>query len=117
MITLDPIYERKQRTSSATPSPFASLLVDDRYNRSQAKAALLENEEDERKRRKQRKNALLPTHLLSPSASTGSTGFAFDVPSPDDVVMSARRGTALGSLQRSPTHTRRTNSLDSGSRA
>lgn len=116
MITLDPIYERKQRTSSATPSPFASLLVDDRYNRSQAKAALAENEQDERKRRKQRKNALLPTHLLSPSPSTGSTGFAFDVPSPDDVVISARRGTALGSLQRSPTHTRRTNSLDSGSR-
>ena len=115
VITLEPIYERKQR-SSATPSPFASLLADNQYNKLR-KTASNESNEEERKRRKQRKNALLPAHLLSPSTSTGSMGFAFDVPSPDDVVINARKGTSLGSTQRSPTQSRRTASVDSRSRA
>ncbi|KAF8138145.1 hypothetical protein EV363DRAFT_1427096 [Boletus edulis] len=34
--------------------------------------------------------------LTSPDLTVRSTSFAFDVPSPDDIVFNARRGTALG---------------------
>ncbi|KAI5124791.1 hypothetical protein M0805_005425 [Coniferiporia weirii] len=92
----DPIYDGKLGASGAVPSPFASLLVDDllRTKKSKHKSDATHDKSEERMRRRQRKEALLPMHLLNP-AVLKSTVFAFDVPSPDDVVMSARWGTAL----------------------
>lgn len=91
--------------SQAEPSPFASILVNDRdhikqpkpeseLTREQRAEQRAERKAEERLRRRMRKEALLPTHLLNPSVLK-STSFAFDVPSPDDVVLNARKGTAL----------------------
>lgn len=91
--------------SAAAPSPFASLLVNDRRivkqpgaegesaheQRVEQKA---KQKSEERLRRRLHKEALLPMHLLNPVVLR-STAFAFDVPSPDDIVMHARRGTAM----------------------
>lgn len=96
----------------AEPSPFALLLVDD-YGRtkvpdkasSDSRQLRNERKEAERLRKRQHKEAMLPMHLLNP-AILRSSAFAFDVPSPDDVVMSARKGTALAAARyaSSPSH-------------
>ncbi|THH08132.1 hypothetical protein EW145_g2914 [Phellinidium pouzarii] len=102
----NPIYSRKLGTSSAAPSPFAALLVDDSLPAKKPKRSKNdtdhEQKSEQRTQRRQRREALLPMHLLKP-AVLKSTIFAFDVPSPDDVVLNARRGTALGSTPRSGT--------------
>ena len=96
--------------SGAAPSSFASLLVNDRrivkqpdagsdaYD-DQRKGQKAQQKSEERIRRRLHKEALLPMHLLNPSVLK-STAFAFDVPSPDDIVMHARRGTALDIARR-----------------
>ncbi|KLO07492.1 hypothetical protein SCHPADRAFT_881671 [Schizopora paradoxa] len=103
----DLIYRNRHMGSVASPSSFASILVDeDTEGIIQA----------QRERYKQRKVAMLPKHLLSPTRSTGSSPFAFDQPSPDDIVMQARRGTALASRESSQRSSGRTHSSDTRSR-
>lgn len=99
------IYNHNLSTSRAEPSPFASLLVNDEIARSPPKAKSegsrelrAEQKAEERLRRRKRKEALLPMHLLNP-AVLKSTAFAFDVPSPDDVVINARKGTSLSAAR------------------
>lgn len=101
---------------SAEPSQFASLLVNDRGlvkqpgpdgdgtygQRAEQKA---EKKTQERLLRRMRKEALLPMHLLNPTVLK-STAFTFDVPSPDDVVLNARKGTALDAARRSQPRSR-----------
>ncbi len=103
----DIIYRNRHRGSVASPSSFASILVDEDTE------GLLQ---EQRERYKQRKVAMLPKHLLSPTRSTGSSPFAFDQPSPDDIVMQARRGTALASRQSSQRSSGRPLSTDGRSR-
>ncbi|OCB90856.1 hypothetical protein A7U60_g1880 [Sanghuangporus baumii] len=86
--------------SRAEPSSFASLLVNDRDHIKQPKVEeseflpkqkaeqRAERKAEERLRQRMRKEALLPMHLLNPSVLR-STAFAFDVPSPDDVVLNS----------------------------
>jgi hypothetical protein len=98
-----PIFlPRTSGRSRASPSAFASLLVDD--------GALLgrkgkEKRPEDRESRKSRKtddkpskhSSRLRTQPNPPAMQVSSGAFAFDVPSPDDIVQNARRGTALGS--------------------
>jgi hypothetical protein len=73
---------------NATPSPFASVLLD-------------EDESGKKSRRKKdsvrksrRDNGDAPS-LKTTDHTTNPPAFAFDVPSPDDVIFNARRGTSL----------------------
>ncbi|KAF7301550.1 HBS1-N domain-containing protein [Mycena indigotica] len=65
----------------ASPSAFATLLLDD--------ASVAHSEDGPRRRSRQ----VTPTKIPDLFASSGS---AFDGPSPDDIVMNARRDTSLG---------------------
>lgn len=121
-LPVDPIYGVRGAVT-ASPSTFADLLVNRDPERSEAamKAEELERRSDEKRRRKHRRDALLPSHLLSSASSADAQGFAFDVPSPDDVVLNARRGTSLSSAQASTRHSaghssRLTSSPDTRSR-
>ena len=101
----DPIYGKNLRDSGASPSSFGSLLVDERNKRSRNKGDSNRDSDSEgRKQRRQRKEALLPAHLLSSPSVRSPHIFSFDVPSPDDIVMSARQGTALNSSRNSLAH-------------
>lgn len=110
----DPLYQYASGNAAAFPSSFAALLVDDSKRvkeekaraKAEAKAERARQREEERMRRRQRKEALLPMHLLNPTVLK-ETAFAFDVPSPDDVVMDARRGTALGTDRQSTAASRK----------
>lgn len=103
-----PMFAPKATRSRALPSAFASILVDDRLIPSPP--------EDKRRDRDSRgeekrisEEYVQPTSSASSGkkkrsskskaedlSSLGSSGpFAFDVPSPDDVVLNARRGTSL----------------------
>jgi hypothetical protein len=108
------LFLPKSIRTSASPSAFASLLLSDpltsikdkdnrtpRYGReelnlvdmyqaslSQSKSTLgLEVQQQQRQSRAETST--------SPDLSVRSASFAFDVPSPDDIVFNARRGTAL----------------------
>lgn len=84
------LYSPRRRNSEVTPSAFATLLVDGTVPFNDGSVSPSVQERGERQQRKQRMKALIPAHIQSPTSK-----FAFDVPSPDDVVMNARRGTAL----------------------
>ncbi|KAI6004125.1 HBS1 N-terminus-domain-containing protein [Pisolithus albus] len=112
--TQSPLFLSKSCHSRALPSAFASLLLDDRltspeadkhrksprYGREELKLvdmyspqsrSTLDFDVDGQRRRRHPKPNLpdMPAQL----------GFAFDVPSPDDLVFNARRGTSLAQRQ------------------
>jgi hypothetical protein len=98
-----PIFlPRTSGRSRASPSAFASLLVDDVAVPSRKDK---DGRPKDREGRKSRKAEEVPSKRSSRSRAppdptalqVSPNSFAFDVPSPDDVVQSARRGTALGS--------------------
>ncbi|KAI0796509.1 hypothetical protein C8Q75DRAFT_198313 [Abortiporus biennis] len=87
----------------ASPSAFASLLINDnnlthiedndgkhRKHRHKDHSRSKTHKDAERLKSSSRKSGALP----APSSSQ-SAAFAFDVPSPDDIVFNARRGTSL----------------------
>ena len=101
---LPPIFSPKSTRDHALPSKFASLLVDDTgtvsekdrspIDKGKAKATtsqapLPDDKVDRLLRHKQRY-----TSLASGEGPQSGT-FAFDVPSPDDIVFNARRNTSL----------------------
>lgn len=92
---INPIYRGDFRGSSrALPSAFASILVDENLNLMDRKGHTDSSMDlDEKQRRKAAKLALLPSHL---TPSSHSSNLAFNGPSPDDIVMNARHGTAFG---------------------
>lgn len=118
-----PIFLPKSTRARASPSAFASLLVDDaltsledndtdRDARRLVKGKMKEREtpadnspvmgregqQKDRPRRRKRSSPVVPDFAM-PSR------FAFDVPSPDDVVFTARRGTSLAQQHpRTPAH-------------
>ncbi|KAI0824665.1 hypothetical protein BC628DRAFT_1410793 [Trametes gibbosa] len=102
-----PIFSPKSTRSRASPSAFASLLIDDALGSPQDDDPDLpyhRPRKSERKRRRERSegvNTRSHKHreheavLLPPAPLPSLRGFAFDVPSPDDIVFNARRGTSL----------------------
>jgi len=83
--------------SRASPSAFASLLVSDDILPSKGEKDKKTSKHREDAKRERRKHIRHPESDIPPSIhqNTGP-GFAFDIPSPDDIVMNARRGTSLG---------------------
>jgi hypothetical protein len=73
---------------NAKPSPFASVLLDEDDH---GKKSRRRKDGSRKSRRDNEEVPLLRTagHVTNPPA------FAFDVPSPDDIVFNARKGTSL----------------------
>ncbi|KAJ2915036.1 hypothetical protein MD484_g5394, partial [Candolleomyces efflorescens] len=100
-----PIFQPSPIHARASPSSFASLLVDDAHSHPEAKEGSDKGKETSSSSR----NTILSTdsadshphrrkkkHISPPSAASAtSKSFAFDVPSPDDIVLQARKGTNL----------------------
>jgi hypothetical protein len=98
-----PIFLPRSSTHSrASPSAFATLLVDD-----DGADAPKDKEKDARKSRssedpsaRKHRSSRSRTHQAPTVPQPSASGFAFDVPSPDDIVQNARRGTALAAAAR-----------------
>ncbi|RPD66692.1 hypothetical protein L226DRAFT_115691 [Lentinus tigrinus ALCF2SS1-7] len=117
-----PMFSPSAIRSRALPSAFATLLVNDDQGTASAMSSdgthLCLHHKAEREHRRSHRDhsdsSKPRSHrhkerepiLLPPGPLPSMRGFAFDVPSPDDVVISARRGTSLG--QRSTSSTRST---------
>jgi len=73
---------------NAKPSPFASVLLDEDDS---GKKSSRKKDGSRKSRRDDKEVPIMKTagHVTNPPA------FAFDVPSPDDIVFSARKGTSL----------------------
>ncbi|KAI9066374.1 hypothetical protein FKP32DRAFT_1566029, partial [Trametes sanguinea] len=100
-----PIFSPKTVRTRASPSAFASLLVNDDLGHSEADdkerrrgerkrdgSRARKERGDEGQRRKNKEHTIAP---LPPAPLPPLRGFAFDVPSPDDIVFNARKGTSL----------------------
>ncbi|KAG6378415.1 hypothetical protein JVT61DRAFT_12670 [Boletus reticuloceps] len=113
-----PLFLPSPTCSCALPSAFASLLLDDpltssedkdkdrkslKYGREEPHIADMYQASLSRSKstlgyevEQQKRSHGHVEPLTSPDLTVRSTSFAFDVPSPDDIVFNARRGTALG---------------------
>ena len=114
-----PLFLPSPTRSRALPSAFASLLLNDPLTSSEDKGKgskspkygreelnLVDMYQASLSRSKSTLGCELDQHRwsrvkppTSPDLSVRSTSFAFDVPSPDDIVFNARRGTALAQRQ------------------
>ncbi|KAJ7781567.1 hypothetical protein B0H16DRAFT_1819135 [Mycena metata] len=107
--SIPPMFLPKVTRTRAPPSAFASLLVDDvvpsdavdAEARRLAKLKKLKGKEPEQghARRRSRKHPTKVPDLFE------SKGFAFDGPSPDDIVLNARRDTSLAQSRKVPPST------------
>jgi hypothetical protein len=102
--SIPPMFLPKPTRTRAAPSAFASLLVDDvpevpdaeaRRVAKQRKLKGKQSEEEPRRRSKRKHPTKIPD-LFVPS------GFTFDGPSPDDIVLNARRDTSLSQTRKAP---------------
>ncbi|KAI0751444.1 hypothetical protein C8Q80DRAFT_1157328 [Daedaleopsis nitida] len=115
-----PMFSSSAIRSKAAPSAFATLLVNDEPETVSASGSdgtgtyLCQHHKAEReyRRSKDRSDATTPRSLrhkerdaplLPPGPLPLLRGFAFDVPSPDDVVFSARKGSSLAQRSTSST--------------
>lgn len=92
-LAVDPIFVAASPRSRASPSAFASLLVDN---------MTLQDKDYKRRYRKEGKHSKKRSegssrhgYDIPPAPLSPLQGFAFDIPSPDDTVFQARRGTSL----------------------
>jgi hypothetical protein len=94
LVAVPPMFEPKSIDSRALPSEFASLLISEEQlqyvgrprNGRRHKEMKSDATSDTRRRKHQMHT---PPHIIQASS-------AFDGPSPDDLVLNARRGTSLG---------------------
>lgn len=105
-----PMFTTMNVQSRASPSAFASVLLSDEIAPIEAKPSKAKDKESARARehrevteKPRKKSHKRNEVLLPPGPRSSSEGFAFDVPSPDDVVFNARRGTSLGHRSSSTT--------------
>ncbi|KAJ4472184.1 hypothetical protein J3R30DRAFT_3709634 [Lentinula aciculospora] len=108
-IMVPSIFSPKSSRSSALPSAFASVLVDDDLinssqvnagasrRKSQGKQSVVASERTEVSVTPDMLHTYHKQRRIAPSLGTPTTAssFAFDGPSPDDIVFNARRGTTL----------------------
>lgn len=103
---LSPMFLPKTTRSRALPSAFASLLVDDRLTSYDSEGKGTHKHKGERREDIKHIDASgtvsalsdlaeTPKHRPQSSSPASPKRFAFDVPSPDDIVLNARRGTSL----------------------
>lgn len=100
----------------ASPSSFATVLIEDiepgSRSSGRSKGSYDRNGEPRKPKRRSHKEQPIP-----PSTSSSvSSGFSFDVPSPDDIIFNARKGTALGDT-RTKSSTRSSSSSNNPSSA
>ncbi|KAF9057448.1 hypothetical protein BJ165DRAFT_33338 [Panaeolus papilionaceus] len=113
-----PLFHSSNR-ARASPSAFASVLIHDNiilYEGKGTEADRQETSPKKKKKKAQRSPEFLsdhehgsPTKLKSKNNIQAATlsgrqhkpSFAFDVPSPDDIVLNARKGTKLGAIDSS----------------
>jgi hypothetical protein len=97
--SIPPIFLPKPTRTRAAPSAFASLLIDDipddEATRLAKQRKLKGKQPEEPRHRSKGKHPKIPD-------LSGPGGFAFDGPSPDDIVLNARRDTALAQQTRKP---------------
>ncbi|KAJ7507449.1 hypothetical protein B0H11DRAFT_123883 [Mycena galericulata] len=101
--SIPPMFLPKTSRTRASPSAFASLLIDDALSsdasdteaRQIAKQHKLKQKRETRHQSRRHPPAPVPD-LFTPS------GFAFDGPSPDDIVLNARRDTSLAQTRKAP---------------
>lgn len=120
---VSPMFHSKSNRARASPSAFASLLIDDTLTIPEDKNEDKATRRLAREQRRREKQAIgsaksegtsarstestqSPTqrkkHVITPPTFSPSSGFAFDGPSPDDIVFNARRGTSLGQQKNPP---------------
>jgi hypothetical protein len=100
---LSPMFLPKTTRSRALPSAFASLLVDDRLTSYGSEGKGTHKHKGKRREDVKPSSTVsslsdqveTPKHRPQSSSPVSPERFAFDVPSPDDVVLNARRGTSL----------------------
>ena len=110
---LSPVFDLKPSAHvRASPSAFASMLVDDTLIPSEDKKERLSPhteemcpvhgtpQKDRRRSQRRRKSDRLP-----PPEPSSPTSFNFEGPSPDDIVFNARRGTSLAQQKHLPLST------------
>ncbi|KAF7800114.1 hypothetical protein EIP86_011359 [Pleurotus ostreatoroseus] len=96
-IPLDPIFSPSSPYSLAQPSAFGSLLVHDETLVEETRPSTgKESHNTSRHREHRRRSSRRHEVPLPPTTAIPVQTFAFDIPSPDDVVFNARRGTSLG---------------------
>lgn len=102
---IPPMFLPKPTRTRAPPSAFASLLVDDALSldvqntdvQHLAKKKLKEKDLDEKSRHRSRRHPSTKVPDFS-----APRAFAFDGPSPDDIVLNARRDTSLAQTRKAP---------------
>lgn len=106
-VGVPPMFEPKSIDSRALPSEFASLLISedrlqyvDRPRNGRRHKGDTTTDARRSSRRKHQMHAPPPSHTIQ-------VGSAFDGPSPDDVILNARRGTSLGKPRSTPSATSR----------
>jgi hypothetical protein len=105
-----PLFQSKSTQARASPSAFASVLILDNLHNPQDKHTSKDGHGDHKRKKEKAstgrtvrdgstnglpRHSHKPNHANSSSHSEGSTPFAFDVPSPDDIVLNARKGSRL----------------------
>lgn len=95
VVPLDPIFLPTSPHSVAPPSAFASVLVHDELPPEDNKSSKSRESKDGSRSHKHRSSRHHEVPLPPVSLVPVQT-FAFDVPSPDDIVFNARRTTTLG---------------------
>ena len=113
---LPPIFSPQSTRDHASPSKFASLLVDDTgtvsendrspIDKGKAKATTSQAPPPDDKVDRQLRHKQRYTSLAS-GEGPQSGAFAFDVPSPDDIVFNARRNTSLAKHGLVPTQSQK----------
>ncbi|KAH8830631.1 hypothetical protein DL96DRAFT_1707439 [Flagelloscypha sp. PMI_526] len=100
---LPAVFLRHSYNNQASPSQFASLLVDEdvpiKFIPHRSRDSHPKETPEERAARKERKAARRAAKAASaphPPDFSPPLGFKFDGPSPDDILFNARQGTALG---------------------
>ncbi|KAF9495727.1 hypothetical protein BDN71DRAFT_1506483 [Pleurotus eryngii] len=108
---VSPLFKGKSSQARASPSAFGSLLVHETQEtakdkphrrhkeKKQRASGGVDGEEVEDAHRSRRKHYLSPVPELAMPF-----GFAFNEPSPDDIVFNARKGTSLGKVSESSRH-------------
>jgi hypothetical protein len=102
--SIPPIFLPKQSRTRASPSAFASLLVDDPLPSQEHDAEAEERQMPKQHKVKDHQSAGRRSRRHPPPSKvpdfSAPSGFAFDGPSPDDVVFNARRETSLAQAKK-----------------
>lgn len=114
---LKPLFLPSPSQQYVSPSAFATVLIEeiDPGSRSsgRSKGSYDRNGEPRKPKRRSHKDQPIPPS----TSSSQSSGFSFDIPSPDDIVFSARKGTNLGDARTKSAHSSTRSSSNTSSSA